>query len=76
LPVVATPCCGEVVSDGTDGFIVPPRDADALAKALLRYVRDPELIRFQSNAALARVRQFSLDHLAANLHTLEQRVAL
>jgi len=76
LPVVATPCCGEVVSDGTDGFIVPPRDADALAKALLRYVRNPELTRFQSNAALARVRQFSLDHLAANLRILEQRVAL
>ena len=25
LPVITTPCCGEVVSDGVDGFIVPAR---------------------------------------------------
>ena len=29
LPVVTTPCCGEVVSDGVDGFVVSARDAGA-----------------------------------------------
>ena len=38
LPVITTPCCGEVVSDGVDGFIVAPRDAEALAKTFLRYL--------------------------------------
>jgi glycosyltransferase involved in cell wall biosynthesis len=76
LPVVATLSCGEVVTDGTDGFILPSRDADALAKALQRYVREPQLIRHQSHAALAKVGKFSLDNLAANLRTLEQRMTL
>src|SRR5690606_21335816 len=41
LPVVTTPCCGEVVTDGVDGFIIPPRDSQALAKALNRYIEEP-----------------------------------
>jgi glycosyltransferase involved in cell wall biosynthesis len=72
LPVVTTPCCGEVVTDGSDGFIVPPRDANALAKAIQRYLKEAELLLQQRNAALAKVKQFTLDHLAANLLRLEQ----
>jgi glycosyltransferase involved in cell wall biosynthesis len=72
LPVVATPCCGAVVSDGQDGFIVPSRDTDTLAKTLQRYITDPELLRHQRAAALVKVKQFSLNHLAANLRSLEQ----
>jgi glycosyltransferase involved in cell wall biosynthesis len=30
LPVVTTPNCGAVVRDGIDGFVVAPRDVDAL----------------------------------------------
>lgn len=71
LPVVATPCCGAVVSDGLDGFILPQRDADALAKTFQRYLADPELLWTQRNAAIAKVKQFTLDHLAANLRALE-----
>jgi len=72
LPVVATPCCGAVVSDGLDGFIVPQRDVDALAKTFQRYLADPELLRRQRAAALAKVKQFTLNHLAANLRSLEK----
>jgi glycosyltransferase involved in cell wall biosynthesis len=72
LPVVATPCCGSVVSDGLDGFILPRRDADALAKTFQRYLREPELLPGQCNAALAKVKQFTMDHLAANLRALEK----
>jgi len=71
LPVVATPCCGSVVSDGLDGFILPQRDADALAKTFQRYLGEPELLPGQCNAALAKVKQFTMDHLAANLRALE-----
>ena len=39
LPVVATPNCGRVVTDGEDGLIVPPADADALASAIDRWPR-------------------------------------
>jgi glycosyltransferase involved in cell wall biosynthesis len=72
LPVVTTPCCGNVVSDGVDGFIVSPGDADALSKSLQRYLAEPGLLGDQRNAALAKVKQFNLDRLAANLYSLEQ----
>jgi len=71
LPVVATPCCGSVVSDGLDGFIFAQRDADALPKTFQRYLGEPELLPGQCNAALAKVKQFTMDHLAANLRALE-----
>ena len=34
LPVVTTPCCGDVVDNGIDGFIVPSGDSTALANRL------------------------------------------
>jgi glycosyltransferase involved in cell wall biosynthesis len=71
LPVITTPCCGEVVSDGVDGFIVPPRDADALARVFQRYLAKPELLRNHQTAAFAKSKQFTLDRLAANLLRLE-----
>jgi glycosyltransferase involved in cell wall biosynthesis len=72
LPVVATPCCGAVVSDHLDGFIVPQRDTDALAKTFQRYLADPELLRSQRTASLAKIKQFTLNHLATNLRSLEK----
>lgn len=71
LPVVTTPCCGTVVSNEVDGFIMPPRDANALAKVFLRFLAEPELLRHQRNAALQKAKQFGLDRLAANLFSLE-----
>jgi glycosyltransferase involved in cell wall biosynthesis len=71
VPVVATPCCGAVVSDGVDGFIVPPRDAGALVKTFQRYLVEPGLLKGHRTAALEKAKQFSLDRLAANLLALE-----
>ena len=71
LPVITTPCCGGVVGDGVDGFIIPPRDADGLAKTLLRYLAEPELLRDHQQAALTKAKQFTLERLADNLGRLE-----
>jgi glycosyltransferase involved in cell wall biosynthesis len=71
LPVVATPNCGEVVTDGKDGFIAPAHDADALAEIFRRYLVQPELLPAQSAAALEKSRQFTLNRLAENLARLE-----
>jgi glycosyltransferase involved in cell wall biosynthesis len=75
LPVITTPCCGEVVSDGVDGFIVPPRDADALAKAFLRYLAEPDLLKDQQQAALVKAKQFTLERLAENLRRLGEALS-
>lgn len=72
LPVIATPCCGEVASDGQDGFIVPSRDADALARALQRYLAEPGLLAAHSAAALVKAGQFTPARLAENLRHLEK----
>jgi len=43
LPVITTDAVETRVQDGISGYIVPARDADALAAALLRLLRDEEL---------------------------------
>jgi glycosyltransferase involved in cell wall biosynthesis len=63
LPVVATAVGGipELIVDGETGFLVPARDADALAQALGCLVADPTLRRQQGKAARARAeREFDL----------------
>lgn len=39
-----TPGCRDTVEEGRNGFLVPPRDAAALARAMLRFVNEPALI--------------------------------
>lgn len=45
-PVITTdaPGCRETVEQGVNGFMVPVRDSDALAQAMLTFVKQPELI--------------------------------
>jgi glycosyltransferase involved in cell wall biosynthesis len=47
LPIVATdvPGCREVVRNGENGILVPPRDPTALAAALRRLIGDPAVRR-------------------------------
>ncbi len=74
LPVVTTPNCGEVVRDGIDGFLVPARDATALAKALENLADDPERLDAMREAARENVARFGLDALDQNLRAIEQRL--
>jgi glycosyltransferase involved in cell wall biosynthesis len=45
-PVITTdvPGCRETVVDGFNGFLIPPRDPEALAIAMVRFVKEPALI--------------------------------
>ncbi|CUU11125.1 Glycosyltransferase involved in cell wall bisynthesis [Armatimonadetes bacterium GBS] len=45
-PVITTdaPGCRETVVHGVNGFLVPPRDANALAEAMEQFIRQPDLI--------------------------------
>lgn len=46
-PVITTdvPGCRRTVRDGVNGFLVPPHDQEALEAAMLRFLREPELVR-------------------------------
>jgi glycosyltransferase involved in cell wall biosynthesis len=57
VPVVATNVTGclDAVLDGVTGILVPPRDAESLARAIERYLEDSELRALHGRAARARV---------------------
>lgn len=57
-PVITTdtPGCRETVRDGENGFLVPPRDAAALAAAMERFITDPSLIAPMGEASWQRAR--------------------
>jgi glycosyltransferase involved in cell wall biosynthesis len=56
-PVITTdaPGCRETVRHGVNGFLVPVRDSESLAQAMLRFIAQPELIGEMG----ARSRQFA-----------------
>lgn len=66
LAVVGTRAGGipEAVEDGVSGVLVPPGNAAALAAAIVRVLRDPELRARMGAAGQARVRdEFGVDRL-------------
>ncbi|MBN2201321.1 glycosyltransferase family 4 protein, partial [bacterium] len=50
----------EAVRDGVNGLLVPPRDPDRLAQALLRLVSDPDLRRRLAQEAKRTVASFDI----------------
>jgi glycosyltransferase involved in cell wall biosynthesis len=70
-PVVATSVGGlpEVVDDGRSGFVVPPRNADALAAAVVRVLREPGLAEAMGAHAWHKART-QHDPATAARHTL------
>src|SRR5262245_11548500 len=78
-PIVATRTGGipEVVVDGETGLLVPPRDHDALADAIVRLLKDVELRRGMGEAGRARARAlFSTERMVQNTLNVYQRLAL
>src|SRR2546429_1813525 len=57
-PIVATTAGGipEIVEDDVNGLLVPPRDAHALAEAIVRLLNDAQARQRMGDAGLARVR--------------------
>ncbi|PRD41614.1 glycoside hydrolase [Phyllobacterium phragmitis] len=66
LPVICTENTGSVVRHGTDGFIVPIRDAGAIVDAL-EQLMDPSLRRGMAANALARAAEFTLERYSERL---------
>ena len=65
LPVVATEASGarDCLTEGADGNIVPARNPDALAEAILWHYRNPEATIAMGKAARATIEQrFTVEH--------------
>jgi glycosyltransferase involved in cell wall biosynthesis len=60
----------EIVADGDTGLLVPPRDADALAHAILVLLRDPA--RRASMARAARLRVADVFDIKAHARAVER----
>ncbi|RMA41612.1 glycosyltransferase family 1 protein [Rhodophyticola porphyridii] len=56
-PVITTdaPGCGETITDGVSGWVVPQNDPEALATAMLNFIKAPESIAEMGLAARAEV---------------------
>jgi glycosyltransferase involved in cell wall biosynthesis len=67
----------EVVLPGETGILVPVRDHDAMASAIVRLLKDPALGRRMGDAGCARVRRrFSATRMVRETLRLYQRVAM
>lgn len=62
LPVITTPNGpGDIVREGVDGFLVPPRNADAIIERLHQLRCDPDLRREMGRNARIRAQEFTWD---------------
>jgi glycosyltransferase involved in cell wall biosynthesis len=66
VPIVASKIGGipDVVTDGDTGLLVPPNDPDAIAKAVVTLISDPELGRAMVERGLKRVEAYSWASIA------------
>ena len=76
-PIVATTAGGipEVVVDGVTGLLVPPRDARALATAIVTLLQDPAARERLGRAGLVRVwERFSADRMVRETLAVYERI--
>jgi glycosyltransferase involved in cell wall biosynthesis len=77
-PIVGTRAGGipEVVEPGVNGLLVPPRDAAALAAAIVRLLKDEMLRRRMGAAGFARVNErFTVERMVARTAAVYARLA-
>lgn len=70
LPIIVSSvagCSAELVEDGWNGYVVPPRDSEKLSVAIDTLVRQPELGQRMRGHSLERIRNYSPDACAQGL---------
>ena len=72
VPVITTPNSGSPVQDGVTGFIVPNRNAEAIAERLEQLAQNPELRREMSINA----RKYAEEHLSWDAYATRLIAAL
>ncbi|MFZ0284694.1 MAG: glycosyltransferase [Terriglobales bacterium] len=77
LGIVATDAGGnaEIVEEGVTGLLVPPDDAESLAAAVLRFLRDPDLAtRLGHNGREFVRRNFGFEKLVKEIESLYEEL--
>jgi glycosyltransferase involved in cell wall biosynthesis len=74
--VIATPhtAAPDVITDGTEGFIVPIRSSEAIADKLELLLREPARLREMKTAARARAQAQSWETYRRSLAQLAREV--
>jgi len=75
LPVIVTPNCGRIVENGKTGFIVPARDAQALADAIMRFMHTPGFAAEMRSHCREAAKLYSVDAYAQRLVEIIQKHA-
>jgi L-malate glycosyltransferase len=76
-PIVATGAGGipEIVENGVNGLLVPVRDSQALAEAMVRMLKDADLRQRMGDAGLARVTErFTVERMVSETADVYTRV--
>jgi len=76
--IVATRAGGipEIVEDGVNGALVPPRDHGAMAEAIVRLLKDEGLRKKMGDNGFARVQErFSVELMVEQTTKVYERVA-
>ncbi|MEJ5378246.1 MAG: glycosyltransferase family 4 protein [bacterium] len=65
VPAVVTRVDGspEAILDGVNGFVVEPRDVEAMAARVIQLLRDPQLRSRMGEEGRKRVQDFDIDHM-------------
>jgi glycosyltransferase involved in cell wall biosynthesis len=77
LPVVATAVGGvpEMITDGVEGLLVPPRDPGALARAIERLARDPSRRAAMGAAARASAARYDIVDAVRRLEVIYRDIS-
>ncbi|HSL88120.1 MAG TPA: glycosyltransferase family 4 protein, partial [Ignavibacteriaceae bacterium] len=65
-PCIATDTSSipEIVEDGANGFLVPPKDSQSISESLIKLISDPQLVRQMGQAGIETVNQkFTIDKM-------------
>jgi glycosyltransferase involved in cell wall biosynthesis len=76
-PIISTAIDGitEQIEDGVNGILVPPKDSESLASAIINLLRDPSLSKRLGRKARERVtEQFSVEKMVAETRMVYQQV--
>lgn len=77
VPVVATKVGGviDIIEDGQTGLLVLPKDAEAMAEAVIKILKDKELAhRLMTQARLKLKEKFTLEHMASRTIAVYQEL--